>query len=390
VTVVLASLYYQSNETSPTPEKKTPPSKSTRKPNDCKLSREKTILIVLSPIEELQEVINNFHGIVVTDLTSIPPLSDKIVYLCGDIGKATGLIDRDKATRAFILRELSENFEDICLPSWKVVSVGKMPVDINGVGVYYRRFFDQETDFFNKIRSQHVFQSLTESNKPGTAHRTGIYLSSVEKQGEDVRFHLLRCSTNLSGPTGRFQEHDTRVVNALNLEADVIFENQAPLNHVLAQIYRNTPGNGHGKKASKASKAKIKDHADKTKDMPENGLMAFVTFYDQIDLNELQALDSNGFDYGIFGKKGDAQSALTKLIFRLKPSVLERDPDCPFARNFSITLYPNSVFFMPLSTNRLYTHEIKPSHLDVSLIPTRMGYVVRCSDTEAIHRDGHN
>lgn len=54
-----------------------------------------------------------------------------------------------------------------------------------------------------------------------------------------------------------------------------------------------------------------------------------------------------------------------------------------------MTLYPGSVFFMPLSTNRLYTHEIRPSTLDAALLPTRLGYVVRCSSTEAVHKNGH-
>ncbi|MCA9720503.1 MAG: hypothetical protein KC468_37925, partial [Myxococcales bacterium] len=57
-------------------------------------------------------------------------------------------------------------------------------------------------------------------------------------------------------------------------------------------------------------------------------------------------------------------------------------------RQFDVTLYPNSVFFMPLSTNRLYTHEIRPAGLDVERLPTRMGYVVRCSTREAVHRGG--
>ncbi|MFE3795802.1 hypothetical protein [Nocardia tengchongensis] len=55
---------------------------------------------------------------------------------------------------------------------------------------------------------------------------------------------------------------------------------------------------------------------------------------------------------------------------------------------FSLTLYPGSVFFMPLSTNRLYTHEIRPSMLDAELLPTRLGYVVRCSNAEAVHKNG--
>jgi len=55
---------------------------------------------------------------------------------------------------------------------------------------------------------------------------------------------------------------------------------------------------------------------------------------------------------------------------------------------FSVTLYPSSVFFMPLSTNRLYTHEIQSSMLNAEMLPTRLGYVVRCSKTEAVHKRG--
>lgn len=42
---------------------------------------------------------------------------------------------------------------------------------------------------------------------------------------------------------------------------------------------------------------------------------------------------------------------------------------------------------MTLSTNRLYTHEVVPSTLPVDKIPTRMGYVIRCSNTLASHKD---
>jgi len=50
-------------------------------------------------------------------------------------------------------------------------------------------------------------------------------------------------------------------------------------------------------------------------------------------------------------------------------------------------LYPNSVFIMSLEMNRLYTHEISPSHLPMDLIPLRLGYVIRCSKTKAIYKD---
>ncbi|MFI6866727.1 hypothetical protein [Nocardia sp. NPDC050406] len=146
------------------------------------------------------------------------------------------------------------------------------------------------------------------------------------------------------------------------------------MNHVLAQIYHNTAATDERKQ----SKAKISAHADKTKDMPVNGIMAFCTFYDGLD--KLRPLADDPFDYGVNGVSG-----LTKLRFRLKDSAEERNG---LPAQFTLTLYPGSVFFMPLSTNRLYTHEIRPSMLDAELLPTRMGYVVRCSNTEAVHKNG--
>jgi hypothetical protein len=59
-----------------------------------------------------------------------------------------------------------------------VVGLGRVPIAVHGLGVYYRRFFDPEVDYVARIRGEHTFQSLTESTKPGTAHRTGIYLTT--------------------------------------------------------------------------------------------------------------------------------------------------------------------------------------------------------------------
>lgn len=253
------------------------------------------------------------------------------------------------------------------------VAPGASTVRVHGVGVYYRRFFEPGFDHFHRIGAEHTFQSLTESTKPGTAHRTGIYLTPVERDGGELHFRLLRCSTNLSGPTENFRATDRQIVDALNAEAARIFENHAPLNHVLAQVYHNT----HADAGRKQAKAKISAHADKTKDMPANGIMAFCTFYDRLD--KLQPLADNPFDLGHKGVSG-----LTRLHFRLKGPVAG---DLP--AQFTLTLHPDSVFFMPLSTNRLYTHEIRPPTLDAGLLPTRLGYVVRCSNAEAVHKGGH-
>ena len=40
-----------------------------------------------------------------------------------------------------------------------------------------------------------------------------------------------------------------------------------------------------------------------------------------------------------------------------------------------------------LETNRLYTHEIRPSALDVNKLPTTIGYVIRCSNTNSVFKE---
>ncbi|MFI9362035.1 hypothetical protein ACIG5E_13385 [Kitasatospora sp. NPDC053057] len=328
------------------------------------------ILVAPSTVQHI-----DFFGATITpeDLASgSPDLAQKTVYLCGDISGIAAL-QLHTAARVFVVRELSQNHADA---PWPLVGLGRVPIRVHGVGVYYRRFFELDADHFGRIRAEHTFQSLTESTKPGSAHRSGIYLTPVTRTGDELHFHLLRCSTNLSGPTENFGPTDTDIVDALNREAATVFRGHAPLNHVLAQTYHNTLATPERKQ----SKAKISAHADKTKDMPANGIMAFCTFYD--DLDELQPLADDPFDYG--AKKS---SGLTRLQFRLKESARESHGDS-LPSQFTLTLYPGSVFFMPLSTNRLYTHEIRPSALDAELLPTRLGYVVRCSNTEAVHKDG--
>ncbi|MGW1996489.1 hypothetical protein [Embleya sp. NPDC001921] len=336
-------------------------------------------ILVASSMLQDNDLIRDFFGSVITpeELASGSlSLAQKTVYLCGDISRISGR-ELHAADRVFVIRELSHGYHEGVDAPWTLVDLGRVPIRVHGVGVYYRRFFKLGDDYFGRIRAEHVFQSLTESTKPGTAHRSGIYLTPVTQNGDGLHFRLLRCSTNLSGPTEGFRPTDTRIVEALNREAAVVFRNQAPLNHVLAQIYHNTLATAERKQ----SKAKISAHADKTKDMPVNGIMAFCTFYDRLD--KLQPLAEDAFDYGVRGASG-----LTKLQFRLKGPTEERD-GVVLPSQFTVTLYPGSVFFMPLSTNRLYTHEVRPSTLDAELLPTRLGYVVRCSSAEAVHKNGH-
>ena len=98
---------------------------------------------------------------------------------------------------------------------------GRVPLLVHGVGVLYRNFFGgddgEPSDIFSKVTTAHELQSLTESDKAGRAHRTGIYLTpvTVDARTRDAHFRLLRCSSNLAGPTGAFAAVDEGLVGEL-------------------------------------------------------------------------------------------------------------------------------------------------------------------------------
>lgn len=270
-----------------------------------------------------------------------------------------------------------------------VLLINKIPLNIHNVGIYFREFFDKNKSYYELITKEHEFQDLGILGKDGQSYRKGIYLTDVDQSYivDEINFKLLRCSTNLSGPTDSFRDTDIEILDKVNSVAKLYFKDDSiDLNHVLAQTYHNSV-NEDGKER----KAKISIHSDKTKDMPNNGLIAFCTFYKDYDPdsycfnselfpNAKRNHDSDDpFDYRF---KHDT-TVLTKMRFRLKKEVTNPS----LVRQFDITLYPHSLFIMSLHMNRLYTHEIVPSNLPIDQIPTRMGYVIRCSNTDAIYND---
>ena len=183
----------------------------------------------------------------------------------------------------------------------------------------------------------------------------------------------MRCSSNLTGPTDNFRKTDHEIINTINEAIKYTFEKETKVNHVLAQIYENKKKEDG---SAREIKSKIKAHSDKTKDMPKEGVIVFCTFYNNPKFESLNQPKTDRFDW-VYKNT----SALTRLYFKLKSTVTDET----LQKQFSITLYPNSVFIIPLSTNRLYTHEIRPSMLDIDKIPVRMGYVARCSNLEAVY-----
>jgi len=339
-------------------------------PRGNELAPEKSLLVIRSGYADradaIQTLSEQFFGEVLVDPAALPDdLHQRRIYACGDL--------LDFAPDGVVLRVIDglsrghEGRTDV-----RVIRQGQVPRSVHGLGVMVPALFEP-SDFFGRISTEHTFQQLTESTKPGHALRTGIYLSEVTREGEALRFHLMRCSSNLTGPTDNLRAADRHILEALNEVARSLFDREVSLNHVLAQIYRTR------RTGEKTKKARIGAHSDKTKDMHADGVMAFCSFYDEAALARLERSRADPCDR-VYRK----QSALMRLYFRRKRTV----DDPSLAESFSVTLYPDSVFFMPLSTNRLYTHAIRPSSVDADRAPTRMGYVVRCSAQEAIFRDG--
>ncbi|CAA6820379.1 MAG: Unknown protein [uncultured Sulfurovum sp.] len=345
------------------------------------ISKTKNYLLDLSDegdsSDDLQYLLNNFSGTVIKSQLEIKDIHNSIrVYALGNMEQI-----KSEQNSIFIVEELSFNYQKLSQESFQIVQLGKVPINIYDAGVYYREFF-KEADYFTQIQLEHTFQELTESNKASMALRKGIYLSKIVKKAtkeknETLHFNLLRCSSNLKGSTDNFRKTDHDIVEALNETVKFDFEEEGTLNHVLAQIYYNKKkGSSKDTKPIKEIKAKIKAHSDKTKDMPKEGLIAFCTFYDKEQFEALKPSRLDKFDWSY-----KATSGLTKILFKLKNSVHDRT----LKKEFTVTLYPNSVFLIPLSTNRRYTHEIRPSVLNIDKIPTRMGYVIRCSNLEAVY-----
>ncbi len=288
-----------------------------------------------------------------------------------------------------------------------------VPISIHGLGVYYRNIYgwrdildpliqhkrriikSKKPTYFKQLTQAHNFQSLTESNKEGSAYRKGVYLSQVTEKKGELFFNLLRCSTNLDGPTERFKVIDTEILSSANVLCEEIFTNPAELNHVLAQVYHNKVILNEKGEPIGEKKATISAHSDKTKDMPENAIIAFASFYeaDGKVSKEIKRWSSDPYDLK-YGPKG--VSVLSRLLFKKKgcvsnlknsQTVSDSVSDSNLPETFEITLYPNSLFVIPMSTNRMYTHEIRAPILPADKIPTRLGYVMRCSETLAAYND---
>lgn len=300
-----------------------------------------------------------------TEDRPVTSLKEPTVFICGNL--ATCKYVPRPFQDVYIIRDLTETKDmPACFRDAGHIHSDQVPRNIHGAGVYFRNLFPDQDDYFYQLQSVHAMQELTESNKPGVSFRKGIYLSHILEKEQEKEFHLLRCSTNLGGPTESFHpDVDLPILRRVQTAVNQCFAEHTTLNHVLAQVYENKMFD------TREKKAKIKAHSDKTKDMPDQGVIAFCTFYSD-DIRKY------GADKDWKFKKA---TSLTSLRFVPKSNDLD-------LKSFDVPLLPNSVLIIPLSTNRMYTHATVPPNLAIKDIPTRLGYVIRCSKTLATHCNG--
>lgn len=309
-----------------------------------------------------EELVQEFCGRVVRALdVSPPPIIEGgvVVFVTGDALANIALLRSSHAARSVelvLVRELVAG-DDVPGEALGVVSLGQVPRSVHaGAGVLFPRLFDRQRELFAAVSSSHAFQSVSESRKEGAARRTGVYLCETALRASGaIDFHLMRSSTTFDGPTEGFAPADRAIVHAVARAAAPLFALPFTLNHVQAQVYHN-----RRTEAGKERKAAIKAHTDKTQDMASSSVIAFVSFYDADD-----SLDVSS-------------DALATLLFRRKGAQPDDDDT-----GFRVALPPGSAFLIPLGTNRQYTHEIRPPGLPVEKIPTRLGFVIRCSATRA-------
>jgi hypothetical protein len=330
-------------------------------------NQDKHVLIYGNPsestnLDDFNYIVNNFCGRVYH--VSCLPDSIRNTKFDGKIWAMGDLKDMPKGQPLQVIGDHStfENWSDM----WTKTDDGQVPINVDGIGVFFRR--STNLSLFKSLLSGHKMFTLTETNKAGTAHRTGTYLSPMTCHDGSIEYKYLRCSTNLDGPTQEFNEFDNQIVVQVNGLMNDYFTGAELMNHVLMQLYNNTVVDG------KQVKARISSHADKTKDMPEGGVMAFVTLYDLDELAKLGSLP--GMVTSRFDMKMNGKSIFPTLLFKPKA-------DIPHLKEQSIPLYPGSVFIMSLSSNRIYTHAVVPAVGEVAHLPTRLGYVARCSNRTA-------
>lgn len=209
----------------------------------------------------------------------------------------------------------------------------------------FEKVFDD--DMLPKMMADHTLGSLLLGVI--VADRIGCYIGEVN----DGRFPLLRCSTQFKEGTHNMKSSDRYIFHTVNSLIKTVHGDKYPkLNHALFQSYLNH--------------SSIGTHSDKTRDMPESFIIAFVTFYDKQTTGDERAKLR-------FYKKGLEREALsdsTKPSSKVRLEMQDED--------FEIVLNHGSVILTTDYINDNYTHTI----IETSGRSTRSSYTMRTSAVE--------
>lgn len=343
------------------------------------ISRDRNIIIINDkqleitsyPKDEIEYVKRNFCGqaYLSPETFSRGIFSPDIpIYMTGDIRKNYSVIPDPVGLVIYVVRELSYGYDS----SFRLIDIGRVPINIFNIGVYFRNFFDQKKNYFDLISKEHEFQTLMESSKEINHVKKGVHITKVEELNPgELKFRIIRNTTNLIGPTENLRKVDNEIIDSLNNMGKIFFERQFELNHSYAQLIDN----------EHEQKAKREFQSDPTKDIPRNGVFAICTFYK--DDPKFKNLLKSRADPYFYNYNHNKTTAFAKIRFKLKPMVEE----ISFMQEFDVVLYPNSVMAFSLDTNRIYTYEIIPSSLPPEQVPTRISYLVRCAKTTAIYKE---
>lgn len=195
--------------------------------------------------KEWDSLKDHFCGVVISEISNLKTSliewpKTRLLYLAGNIEQMyieTNI--SEKKELIMVIDEFSYNHKEEY--GFQAIHIGEVPINVHNIGIFLREVFSHDENYFDLISTEHKFQTLTESNKPSQAFRTGIYLTFVEQNAqEDINFNLLRCSTNFDGPTENFRPTDLKILSKVNQINEFFYKDKTvKFNHVLAQIYHN-------------------------------------------------------------------------------------------------------------------------------------------------------
>src|SRR4051794_13628450 len=114
---------------------------------EARIDDTSNVLVALEVLRD-NELVREFFGSTIApeDLASgSADLTGKTVYLCGDVS-AISARQLGVAAGVFVTGELWGGYrEDV---AWPLIDLGGFPARVQGVGVYYRRYFDLGADHF--------------------------------------------------------------------------------------------------------------------------------------------------------------------------------------------------------------------------------------------------